>query len=233
MTENVSSFSSDEYFKLRCKHLSDPEKTVILLIDEVYTAEKLEIDAKGQLVGMTDSNEPAKTVLVFMVKSLRAKFSEVVSLVPTRSLKADTLLEHFHKVILFLSSYLLVQAVSVDNHVVNRKLYLSLLKSFCVDPENVEKQSVIRHPYHASEFLFLLYDGTHCIKNFFNYFHVRRKFRSFNIESNVVEEASFKHLEKIYQLESAQSLRSAHKLSSATLYPTSISKVSAKHALGE
>ena len=233
MTGQIPSSANHKYFQLRCKHLSGAEKTVILLIDEVYTAEKLELDARGELVGLAENSDTAKTVLVFIVKSLRSPFSEVVSLVPMRNLTADVLMEIFKSVMNFLSSYLHVQAVSVDNHIINRRLYSSLYECQGVKEGPMESPSVIHHPQRSNDFLFLLYDVTHIIKNFFNNFHVRKHFVFQNFEKNEIQNANFKDLEKIVSTESSQSLRAAHRISAAILNPTSISKISAKHALGE
>ena len=72
LSSAIPSDANRQYLSVRCQHLSDEEKTCILLIDEVYTAEKIELNAAGQMVGQTESGESAKTVLAFMVKSLRS-----------------------------------------------------------------------------------------------------------------------------------------------------------------
>ena len=123
-----SSEANKDYLKVRCQHLSAEERVCILLIDEVYTAEKIELNASGQMVGLTSAGEPAKTVLAFMVKSLRSKFSEMIALVPVRKLTGEELKSHFYDVLELLKDVLLIQAVSTDNHAINRKLY-SLLRS--------------------------------------------------------------------------------------------------------
>lgn len=227
---DVPTSADEEYFKLRTRHLKDSEKTMILLIDEIYTAERLELNASGELIGLTESNDLAKTVLVFMVTSLKANFSEVVFLLPVRNLTSDVLVENFLKVLSFLSLHVLVQAVSVDNHVVNRKLYSFLHQTYHVEREDSE--SIIRHPFKSDDLLFLLFDSTPCIKNVFNNFHTRRTF-TFIGTNDTPEKAHFNDLNRICTLESGQAVRGAHKLSHSILNPTSTSKVSPKHALGK
>ena len=90
----------------------------------------------------------------------------------------------------------------------------------------------ITHPYKPDNFLFLLFDTTHGLKNVFNNFHVREVFK-YPDENGVIKKASFNDLNQIYKLESSQSLRAAHKLTAESLNPSSASKVSPKHALGE
>ena len=56
----------------------------------------------GKIVVLTSDNEPAKTVLAFMVKSLRSEFAEIVSLIPVYSLTAVKLRNHFDDVMFLL-----------------------------------------------------------------------------------------------------------------------------------
>lgn len=228
LSKNVPSTAHDSYLKLRCQHLKEMERTCILMIDEVYTAEKLEISASGQIVGLTDDNEAAKTVLVFMVKSLAHDFSEVIKLVPCRNLTASVLKSHFDDVMMVLSKYVFVQAVSVDNHIINRKLY-EMLRS---EDSTCSHGHKIKHPFNEGDFLFLMFDVTHGLKNVFNNFHVRQVFK-YPDTNGVIKKASFNDLNEIYKLESSRPLRAAHKLTAESLNPSSASKVSPKHALGK
>lgn len=151
---------------------------------------------------MTENNDLAKTVLVFMVTSLRANFSEVVFLLPVRNLTTSVLVENFQKVMSFLSPHVLVQAVSVDNHIVNRKLYTSLHQKLYVEGE--DSTSIIRHPFRDDDFLFLLFDSSHCIKNVFNNFHTRRTFNFIGTSNDTAEKAQFNDLNKSFAIESGQ-----------------------------
>ena len=55
-----------KYLKLQSEGLSAQEKIVVLLLDEVYTAQRVEYN-NGSFVGLTEDGVPAKTVLAFMV----------------------------------------------------------------------------------------------------------------------------------------------------------------------
>lgn len=228
LSSTVPSDSNREYLSVRCQHLSDEEKTCILLIDEVYTAEKVELNAAGQLVGQTEAGESAKTVLAFMAKSLRSSFSEMISLIPVRNLTGIELKSHFDQVMVLLKDLLFIQVVSVDNHAINRTLY-SLIRA----SEDEEIPSIVEHPNYPDEKLFLLFDSTHNLKNVFNNFHVRQVFRYPTLDGNSIDKACFRDLVSIYKNESGQSLRRAHKLTKDILNPSSTSKVSPKHALGK
>lgn len=225
LSSGVPSEANKDYLKVRCQHLSAEERICVLMIDEVYTAEKIELNASGQMIGLTTSGEPAKTVLAFMVKSLRSNFSEMIALIPVRNLTGDQLKSHFDDVLELLKDTLLIQAISVDNHAINRKLY-ALLRS------SGPNRSFVDHPNHENEKLFLLFDSTHNLKNIFNNFHVRQKFRFPTLEG-AVKKAYFQDLVSVYKREGNQPLRRAHKLTKDILHPSSISKVSPKYALGE
>ena len=145
-----------------------------------------------------------------------------------RNLTGIELKSHFDKMMVLLKDFLFIQAVSVDNHAINRKLY-SLVRS----SDNDEIPSIAEHPTHPDEKLFLLFDSTHNLKNVFNNFHVRQVFRYPTFDGNLTEKAVFCDLVSIYKNESGQSLRRAHKLTKDILNPSSASKVSPTHALGK
>ena len=109
------------YLTARTMNLLDRDKVVNLSIDEIYTAKRVEYcSGTGSLIGLADDNEPAKTVLAFMVKSLSSHYQDVVKLIPLNRLTAEKLLEYFTCIMTALSSHLFVVSVSVDNHSVNR-----------------------------------------------------------------------------------------------------------------
>ena len=107
------------YLKDRTSSLQSYEKTVVLMIDEIYTAKRVEY-SNGTFVGLTSDGEPAKTVLSFMVQSVSSHYKDIVCIIPVNRLSAQDLLKYFRRVMVDLSEFVKVIAISVDNHAVNR-----------------------------------------------------------------------------------------------------------------
>ena len=92
---NVETKKVDTTFlKQRVSNFTEGERAVVLLIDEVYTAQRVEY-SNGSYVGLTEEGRPAKTVLAFMVQSVCKKYSDVVCLVPIERINTKILKSYF------------------------------------------------------------------------------------------------------------------------------------------
>ena len=107
------------YLKMRVADLSSPEQIVALLVDEVYTAQRIEY-SNGSFIGLTEEGAQAKTVLPFMIQSVMGKYKNVVCLIPVKKLDTNLLKAWFDRVMLSLNELFFVVAVCTDNHVCNR-----------------------------------------------------------------------------------------------------------------
>ena len=74
----------------RTAKFSAAEKTITLLIDEVYTAQCVEY-SNGSFIELTKKGAVAKTVLKFMVQSICNSYKDVVCLVPIAKLDTPQL----------------------------------------------------------------------------------------------------------------------------------------------
>ena len=99
------------------------EEKVVLTIDEVYTAQRVEY-SNSAFVGLTEDGLPAKTVLTFMVQSIAGKYKDVVCLVPVNKLDTALLRSWFDKVLNALNDIFFIVVVCTDNHVCNRYVTL-------------------------------------------------------------------------------------------------------------
>jgi len=64
------------YLKLRLSKLNNFQRTVLLIIDEIYIAKRVEYTA-GKVEGLTADGAVATTLLCFMVKSVVGKYDEI------------------------------------------------------------------------------------------------------------------------------------------------------------
>jgi len=215
----------DDYLKVRSGPLNTFEKNVILIIDEVYIAKKVEYSA-GKMYGLTSDGQLATTVLSFMIKSLASKYRDIVALYPVCKLTANKLADCFDCVIKKLTELeFSVVAILVDNHPINRSFYVNIL---C----NGSIKSYIMNPYGNGEKIFLLFDTTHNVKNIYNNFERKKNFEIPSFPGILSQNISpdFSHCVKLYELEKGKPIKYAHKLRKNFLNPKSIEKVSVKPA---
>ena len=64
--DSRSSLNDNSYLKLRCSQLDQIHRNVIMLIDEIYITKRVEL-SHGDLIGLASNNEPASTLLCFMI----------------------------------------------------------------------------------------------------------------------------------------------------------------------
>ena len=88
------------------------------MLDEVYTAQRVEY-TNGSFIGVTEGAS-AKTVLIFMLQSVKGKYKDVVCLIPIHKLSTALLWKWFDLLMSVLNDLFLIVAVSADNHVCNR-----------------------------------------------------------------------------------------------------------------
>ena len=196
------------------------------MIDEIYTASRVEY-SNGSFIGLTEEGVPAKTVLAFMVQSMRSNYKDVVCLVPVNKLDTAILRRWFDTVMTAIDELMLVLAVSVDNHVCNRYYTLSTEFRCSIDYHisfnrkllielsgQGEICSSIDHPIRRNEKLFLLFDFTHNFKNIFNHF-VNKKVMHPPCQGHhkilgSACSANFKHIIKLWKLWQSTSLSRLH-----------------------
>ena len=77
------------YLKTRFSTLNQREKTVNLMVDEVYTSRRVEYSA-GKFYGY-ENQTVTKTILGFMIKSVGGSFHEMITLVPIAKVDADVI----------------------------------------------------------------------------------------------------------------------------------------------
>ncbi len=202
------------YISMRIKDLMGMEKIMILIIDEIHSAQRVEY-AGGKVYGIQEGSV-CKTVLSFMLKSLAGSYSDVVALYPVNNLDSNKLEQTFTQVMTSLAKIdIVVQAVSVDNATPNRRFYVKLCQG--------DLQVAFDHPTIPNDKLFLLFDSVHNFKNIFNNFNNRKEFVAPDFEGKKMH-ANFSHIEALYEFELGKPVKMAYKLSEKVLHPSAIEK---------
>ena len=136
-------------------------KKCIILFDEIYIKPSIRYRS-GHAIGFSvdEPSKPARTVLVFMVRSFFDKTSFVIRFVPIFSLTGEKLLSYLLKVLNIVEiSGGRAEAIMSDNLSVNRKLHSLLRSQF--SPIN---DFAIVHPIVPERKLYLLFDPVHLLK---------------------------------------------------------------------
>ena len=214
------------YIKNKFKFLVQNDTTVSLL-DEIHL--KPYFDYKGgNIVGLSDnSNEAAMIAFTFMLSSVFSQYKDVVHVMPTKCLKAESLFDIIKHIIGLEEIGFQVLSIIIDNNAINKKA----ISLFCSPP----KLSIVyRHPVLKSQPLFFLFDSVHiskCIRN--NWLGqkdpskcmVFPKFcHNGNHQLDNIRSAPFCTLQKLHALESQSILKYSYKLTSKALSPTNLER---------
>ena len=84
---SLTTVDNSAYLQLRVSQLNEPERTVTLIIDEIYIAKRVEYSSGG-MQGLTADGSVASTLLCFLVKSLSSKYKDIVAIYPMDKLTA-------------------------------------------------------------------------------------------------------------------------------------------------
>ena len=221
-TDTGFSSTSKNYLKTRISLLSEREKIVTLMLDEIYVAQRVEYGG-GKLFGM-DEGAPCKTLLAFMIKSIAGKYSDIVCLFPVINLDSKKIKAAFEKVfpaLIEIGFHPIV--ISMDNASPNRRF---LRDELC---QKSLKESVTLA--FSPEEVFPMFDTTHCFKNLFNNFVNHKVFKCppFSTENDGFT-ASFSHIKLLYDMELGKPMKMAHRLNDKVLSPSALERTNVRLA---
>jgi len=215
--------NNTNYLKLRVAKLNKFQKNIVLMIDEIYVAKRVEYS--GEVQGLTPDCSVASTLLCFMIKSVVGKFKDLVGIYPMSKLTSAKQHACYVEVMTLLRNVSVnVVAISVDNASTNRKFFIDFLCGGTLKTHITD--SVTGQP------IYLIFDPVHDIKNVYNNFQKRKKFECPEMERNLPAgcTADFQHIVDLFNMEANMSLKKAHRLTPAALEPKSIEKTSVKLA---
>lgn len=199
--------------------LSKRERYVNLLVDEIYIKSGLNYKSSN-LTGYAhnDANSMATTVQTFMISSAFGHFTEIVKLLPVKSMCGGDLKDAALQVISFVQNLgFHVIAVITDNNRVNQRLF-SLLSSEYSMP----------NPKYQDHQIYLLFDFVHIFKNIRNnWLNTKDSMKTFiypDFNTNERKAACFEHLREVYKEEKFNVVKKAYKLNEKTLFPNSLER---------
>jgi hypothetical protein len=212
--DGTLSQSTLQYLKQRIASLSERERIVTIIFDEVYSAKRVEFTG-GKLFGVEEEGV-AKTLLCYMVKSVASNYRDMVAMLPISKIDSSVIERNFHAVLraVFEVGFDVV-CVSSDGHSANRMFYQQLCGG--------KMQPFIPHPLHQEKRIYLIFDPVHLFKNFFTNFLNRTTFSCPSFDGKLVS-ANFNHVSQLYHMELKKPLKVAHKIVLKVLAPRPIER---------
>lgn len=198
---NPDSNRNNNNYLTHVSKLTENEKFVAILIDEIYVDPSLQYK-KNHVVGFAENDElsTARTVQAFMITSIFGNFKEICRLTPVKCMKSDFLLNLTKNVIHQVQSLgFTVLTIVSDNNRVNQNLFKLL------DPCNTGS---FQNPNYPDSKIYMLYDCVHIYKNIKNnWMNLKNLDKTFvypDFETSIIKKASFENLRKTYHLEKDQ-----------------------------
>ena len=198
---------------------------VAILLDEMHLQSQVQFSGHT-LVGCNPDLEMYTSILCFMVVSLKKSIPFVISAVPLVKNSGDIVYGNLDKCLLLLTqSRFRIRAIVSDNHSTNVNAYTRLLMNYKVQ----DKDYKIINPYLPDEYIYLLFDTCHLIKNIRNNLVANKFFDipSFHFSSvniNISFQSGFvrwSHFHTIHEKDLSLSahLRAANKINYYVLHP--------------
>jgi hypothetical protein len=213
--DGTLSESTCNYLKIRLSTLEPRERVCAIILDEVYSAKRVEF-AGGKLYGLEDDADVSKTLLCFMVKSVASNYRDMVAMQPISKIDAGVIEKNFLAVLKTLSELGFdVVCVSTDGHSSNRKFYEQLSGGKILPS--------IPHPCAPEKRIFLLFDTVHLFKNYYTNF-LNRTFLIGPSFEGKPRSANFNHISQLYHKELGLPVKAAHKLTQKVLSPRPIER---------
>ena len=203
------------YLEKRIQALSQRERMVSIIIDEVYCARQVEY-SNGRFFGH-ENGEPTKTLLCFMLKGVASKYSDIVAMIPLTSISSAIIKTWWDNVVKTATTIGFdIVATIVDGHSANRRFYVEELCKGKLQP-------FVTNPHDDHGRIYLLFDSVHIFKNLYNNLLNKKEFKCPPFGGEELS-AAVQHVHDLFKSELGRSVRYAHKLTDKVLNPKPIEK---------
>jgi len=214
--------SHKESIKAYCNSLTGMSKYVSLIFDEIYLKPSIQINSE-HLIGFSldEPTKCAKTVLAIMLKPMFGVKPLIASLLPVYKLNSEFLFSELFDLIKFISS-LNVRVINLmaDNHPTNIKVFNLFQSRF-----PTEAPYKFTHPCFENDFIYLIFDPTHLMKNIRNNWlnEKERKIEIYLPEKQSTVLAKWTDVSNIYLQEENNIVRQTA-LTKLAIYPSAIER---------
>ena len=86
--DRTSGLDESQYLKMTFSQINVFDKNILLIIDEIYWPKRIET-WRGEIFGLTEICETARTALRFMIKLLSGDYRVMIGIYPVKNLKAE------------------------------------------------------------------------------------------------------------------------------------------------
>ena len=209
------------YLGMRVEKLEPRERIVNLAMDEVYTAQSMEL-AGGRVYGET-AGMITKTLFCTHINAVAGKYEEMVSMLPVPHVTAAGIEQIFNKVLKDLTELgFVVVSVTTDNNRTNQSWHNSL-------GEDRHHPEYLLNPYSKTEQrVYTLYDTVHIFKNIY-YGLMKNQTLALPAFAGSDEPrqlgVNFAHLTRLYSMERGNPGKLAYKLTDQVLKPSVLERV--------
>ena len=214
--------TTKSYLSMRIATLEPRERLVNIAMDEVYTAQSVEV-AGGKYYGEING-VLTKTLFCIHMNSVFGKYEDMVSMQPVAHVRKDDIEDSFNRVLQGVTELgFVVVSVTTDNHRVNQSWHNSL----GTDGRHPE---YITNPYSDQEDqrIYTMYDSVHAFKNVY-YGLMRAKAMTLppfpGLDNPQPLKVDFSHLIRLHNMERGDPAKLAFKLTDRVLHPSVLERV--------
>ena len=144
---------------------------VVLLLDEMHLQQQVQFDGRD-LIGCNENLEMFKSILCFMVVSLKKSIPYIIKAIPIVKLSKHIICDGILNCIKILNDAdFQLRCVISDNHQSNVSSFNTLMKDFPINGKNY----CMKNPM-TEKIIYLFYDTVHLVKNIRNNLLGRRFF---------------------------------------------------------
>ena len=155
----------------------------VLLLDEMYVQKEVQYDGRD-LTGCNSALEMYKSILCFMVVSLKKSTSYILKAVPLIKINHQIVQDGILSCISMLNKENFnIRAIVCDNHSTNVSTFKHLKERYPCS----KRDNAITNPFNPDQYTYLIFDSVHLIKNIRNNLLATKFFQVPSLELTIMD----------------------------------------------